>query len=154
MRYTKVFDPYKDDYGQTKYKINDEETQAARDKQEEIKQAFESWIWKDPKRRQELVKLHNDRFNSIVPRKYDGSHLTFGGINPEYSLKEHQRNAVARIIYGGNTLLAHTVGAGKTFEMIAAAQESKRLGVCNKSLFVVPKHHHLHPDTIRIIYCM
>lgn len=140
LRYTKVFDPYKDDYGQTKYKINDEETQAARDKQEEIKQAFESWIWKDPKRRQELVKLYNDRFNSIVPRKYDGSHLTFGGINPEYSLKEHQRNAVARIIYGGNTLLAHTVGAGKTFEMIAAAQESKRLGLCNKSLFVVPKH--------------
>lgn len=140
LRNTKVYDPYIDDDGKTKYKVNETETALARDKQEELKQAFEEWIWKDPKRRQDLVNLYNEKFNSIVPRVYDGSHLTYSGMNPEYTLKEHQKNAVARIVYGGNTLLAHTVGAGKTFEMITAAQESKRLGLCSKSLIVVPKH--------------
>ena len=140
LRHTKVYDPYTDENGKTKYKINELETEYARDKQENIKQAFEEWIWKDPQRRQELVNLYNEKFNSLVPRVYDGTSLTFAGINPEYTLKEHQRNAIARIVYGGNTLLAHTVGAGKTFEIIAAAQESKRLGLCNKSLIVVPKH--------------
>lgn len=97
-------------------------------------------MWSDPERRERLCKLYNEKFNSIRPREYDGSHIVFSGMNPEITLREHQRNAVAHILYGGNTLLAHAVGAGKTFEMVAAAQESKRLGLCNKSLFVVPNH--------------
>ena len=109
-------------------------------KQELIKQAFQDWIWKDPQRRERLTRLYNDKFNSIRPREYDGSHLNFVGINPEITLRPHQVNAIAHILYGGNTLLAHVVGAGKTFEMVAAAQESKRLGLCQKSLFVVPNH--------------
>ena len=140
LRTPKVSDPYQDDTGKTRYKVNETETQLAKDKQEDLKLAFDQWIWKDPERRQELVELYNNKFNSIVPREYDGSNLTFAGMNPEFKLRKHQLNAVARVIYGGNTLLAHCVGAGKTFEMIAAAQESKRLGLCNKSLFVVPKH--------------
>ena len=105
-----------------------------------IKQAFQDWIWKDPQRRERLTRLYNDKFNSVRPREYDGSHLNFVGINPEITLRPHQVNAIAHILYGGNTLLAHVVGAGKTFEMVAAAQESKRLGLCQKSLFVVPNH--------------
>ena len=103
-------------------------------------QAFQDWIWKDPQRRERLTRLYNDKFNSTRPREYDGSHLNFVGINPEITLRPHQVNAIAHILYGGNTLLAHVVGAGKTFEMVAAAQESKRLGLCQKSLFVVPNH--------------
>ena len=101
---------------------------------------FQDWVWRDPARREKLVRLYNDKFNSIRPREYDGSHIIFSGMNPEIELREHQKNAVAHILYGGNTLLAHAVGAGKTFEMTAAAMESKRLGLCNKSLFVVPNH--------------
>lgn len=126
--------------GKEFYKLNPQETMLARDKQEALKQAFEDWIWKHPERRKRLTKLYNNKFNSIVPRVYDGSHLTFAGMNPEFKLKKHQLNAVARIIYGGNTLLAHTVGAGKTFEMAAAAMELKRLGLANKSMIVVPNH--------------
>lgn len=105
-----------------------------------IKQEFQDWIWSDPERRERLCKSYNEKFNSVRPREYDGSHIIFNGMNPEIELREHQKNAVAHILYGGNTLLAHAVGAGKTFEMVAAAQESKRLGLCNKSLFVVPNH--------------
>ena len=105
-----------------------------------IKQAFQDWIWKDPRRRERLCRLYNEKFNSIRPREYDGSHLNFVGMNPEIKLRPHQVNAIAHILYGGNTLLAHVVGAGKTFEMVAAAMESKRLGLCQKSLFVVPNH--------------
>lgn len=104
------------------------------------KTRFQDWVWADPERRERLCKLYNEKFNSIRPREYDGSHIVFSGMNPEITLREHQRNAVAHILYGGNTLLAHAVGAGKTFEMVAAAMESKRLGLCNKSLFVVPNH--------------
>ena len=106
----------------------------------QIKMAFDNWIWKDPERRARLVELYNEKFNSIRPREYDGSHLSFYGMNPEITLRPHQVNAIARILFGGNTLLAHEVGAGKTFEMVAGAMESKRLGLCNKSLFVVPNH--------------
>jgi N12 class adenine-specific DNA methylase len=120
--------------------LNRKETTLAQQKQESIKQAFRDWIFKDPERRHELVDFYNKRFNSIRPREYDGSHINFAGMNPEISLKEHQVNAIARILYGGNTLLAHEVGAGKTFEMIASAMEAKRLGLANKSLFVVPNH--------------
>ncbi len=120
--------------------FNHKETTAAQAKQEVIKQAFQDWIWKDPERRNRLVRYYNDTFNSIRTREYDGSHITFGGISPEIQLRPHQVNAIAHILYGGNTLLAHKVGAGKTFEMVAAAQESKRLGLCNKSMFVVPNH--------------
>ena len=116
------------------------ETAIAQSKQELIKQGFQDWVWRDPARREKLVRLYNDKFNSIRPREYDGSHIIFSGMNPEIELREHQKNAVAHILYGGNTLLAHAVGAGKTFEMTAAAMESKRLGLCNKSLFVVPNH--------------
>ncbi len=120
--------------------FNHKETTAAQAKQEVIKQAFQDWIWKDPERRNRLVRYYNDTFNSKRPREYDGRHITFGGISPEITLRPHQVNAIAHILYGGNTLLAHKVGAGKTFEMVAAAQESKRLGLCQKSMFVVPNH--------------
>ncbi len=112
----------------------------AQQKQEAIKQAFVDWVWKEPSRRDRLTKLYNEKFNSIRPREYDGSHLVFPGMNPNIELREHQRNAIAHTLYGGNTLLAHCVGAGKTFEMVASAMESKRLGLCHKSLFVVPNH--------------
>ena len=105
-----------------------------------IKQGFQDWVWSDPERRERLCRLYNDKFNSLRPREYDGSHIVFSSMNPEIELREHQRNAVAHILYGGNTLLAHAVGAGKTFEMVSAAMESKRLGLCSKSLFVVPNH--------------
>ena len=120
--------------------LNTKETAIAQQKQESIKQAFLNWIWKDPERRETLVRLYNEVFNSNRPREYDGSHITFNGMNPEIELRQHQKNAVARIMYGGNSLLGHTVGAGKTWTMVAAAMESKRLGLCNKSLFVVPNH--------------
>lgn len=120
--------------------LNKKETAIAQGKQALIKQAFQDWIWKDPERRERLTRLYNDKFNSIRPREYDGSHINFAGINPEITLRPHQINAIAHILYGGNTLLAHVVGAGKTWEMVAAAQESKRLGLCHKSLFVVPNH--------------
>ena len=120
--------------------LNKKETAIAQQKQEAVKEAFQSWIWKDPKRRERLTRLYNDRFNSIRPREYDGSHIRFTGMNPEISLRKHQVDAVAHVLYGGNTLLAHCVGAGKTYEMTAAAMESKHLGLCSKSLFVVPNH--------------
>ena len=129
-----------DEHGNKKAVFNAKETTAAQAKQEVIKQAFQDWIWKDPERRNRLVRYYNDTFNSVRPREYDGSHITFGGISPEITLRPHQVNAIAHILYGGNTLLAHKVGAGKTFEMVAAAQESKRLGLCQKSMFVVPNH--------------
>lgn len=135
----KVFDYFEED-GKRKAVLNKKETSVAQAKQKLIEQAFEEWIWKSPERREELCKIYNERFNSIRPREYDGSHINFYGMNPEIKLRPHQINAIAHIMYGGNTLLAHTVGAGKTFEMVAAAQESKRLGLCNKSLFVVPNH--------------
>ena len=128
------------DYIDKKAILNKKETAIAQAKQELIKQGFQDWIWSDPTRRERLTQLYNEKFNSLRPREYDGSHITFNGMNPEIELREHQKNAVAHILYGGNTLLAHAVGAGKTFEMVAAAQESKRLGLCNKSLFVVPNH--------------
>ena len=136
----RIFDYVEDVDGKKKAVLNKKETAIAQAKQELIKQGFQDWIWADPTRRERLTKLYNEKFNSIRPREYDGSHITFNGMNPEIELREHQRNAVAHILYGGNTLLAHAVGAGKTFEMVAAAQESKRLGLCNKSLFVVPNH--------------
>ena len=120
--------------------LNKKETTLAQQKQEAIKQAFRDWVFRDPERRQNLVQQYNEKFNSIRPREYDGSHIEFTGISPEISLKPHQRDAIARILYGGNTLLAHEVGAGKTFEMVGAAMESKRLGLCNKSLIAVPNH--------------
>lgn len=135
----KVFDYFEED-GKRKAVLNKKETSVAQAKQKLIEQAFEEWIWKSPERREELCKIYNERFNSIRPREYDGSHIIFYGMNPEIKLRPHQINAIAHIMYGGNTLLAHTVGAGKTFEMVAAAQENKRLGLCNKSLFVVPNH--------------
>ena len=140
MKDVRIYDYIEDDEGRKKAVLNNKETQIAQAKQELIKQGFKDWIWNDPERREKLVRLYNDKFNSIRPREYDGSHITFSGMNPEYELREHQKNAVAHILYGGNTLLAHAVGAGKTFEMAAAAMESKRLGLCSKSLFVVPNH--------------
>lgn len=140
LRDTRIFDYVYDGNGNRKAVFNAKETTAAQAKQEVIKQAFQDWIWKDPERRNRLVRYYNDTFNSVRPREYDGSHITFGGISPEITLRPHQVNAIAHILYGGNTLLAHKVGAGKTFEMVAAAQESKRLGLCNKSMFVVPNH--------------
>ena len=140
MKDVRVFDYMEDDEGKKKAVLNKKETAIAQSKQELIKQGFQDWVWRDPARREKLVRLYNDKFNSIRPREYDGSHITFSGMNPEIELREHQKNAVAHILYGGNTLLAHAVGAGKTFEMTAAAMESKRLGLCNKSLFVVPNH--------------
>ena len=140
LRDTRIFDYVYDENGNRKAVFNAKETTAAQAKQEVIKQAFQDWIWKDPERRNRLVRYYNDTFNSVRPREYDGSHITFGGISPEITLRPHQVNAIAHILYGGNTLLAHKVGAGKTFEMVAAAQESKRLGLCNKAMFVVPNH--------------
>ncbi|WP_347294475.1 LPD25 domain-containing protein [uncultured Muribaculum sp.] len=140
LKDTRIFDYVYDENGNKKAVFNHKETTAAQAKQEVIKQAFQDWIWKDPERRNRLVRYYNDTFNSTRPREYDGSHITFGGISPEITLRPHQVNAIAHILYGGNTLLAHKVGAGKTFEMVAAAQESKRLGLCQKSMFVVPNH--------------
>lgn len=140
LRDTRIFDYVYDEHGNKKAVFNAKETTAAQAKQEVIKQAFQDWLWKDPERRNRLVRYYNDTFNSVRPREYDGSHITFGGISPEITLRSHQVNAIAHILYGGNTLLAHKVGAGKTFEMVAAAQESKRLGLCQKSMFVVPNH--------------
>ena len=140
LRDTRIFDYVYDENGKKTAVLNHKETTAAQAKQEAIKQAFQDWIWKDPERRNRLVLYYNDTFNSVRPREYDGSHITFGGISPEITLRPHQVNAIAHILYGGNTLLAHKVGAGKTFEMVAAAQESKRLGLCQKSMFVVPNH--------------
>ena len=140
LKDVRIFDYIEDDEGKKKAVLNKKETAIAQAKQELIKQGFQDWIWADPTRREKLTKLYNEKFNSIRPREYDGSHIVFNGMNPEIELREHQKNAVAHILYGGNTLLAHAVGAGKTFEMVAAAMESKRLGLCNKSLFVVPNH--------------
>ena len=140
LRDVRIFDYIQDENGNKVAKLNIKETTIAQQKQASIKQAFEDWIWKDPDRRDDLCKIYNVRFNSIRPREYDGSHITFNGINPEIALRKHQKDAVARIMYGGNSLLGHVVGAGKTWTMVAAAMESRRLGLCNKSLFVVPNH--------------
>ena len=140
LKDVRIFDYIEDDEGKKKAVLNKKETAIAQSKQEMIKQEFQDWIWSDPERRERLCKSYNEKFNSVRPREYDGRHIIFNGMNPEIELREHQKNAVAHILYGGNTLLAHAVGAGKTFEMVAAAQESKRLGLCNKSLFVVPNH--------------
>lgn len=140
LRDVRIFDYEYDDSGKKVAILNTKQTAIAQGKQEQIKQEFADWIWSDSNRRERLTTLYNEKFNSIRPREYDGSHLNFVGINPEITLRPHQVNAIAHILYGGNTLLAHTVGAGKTFEMVAAAQESKRLGLCQKSLFVVPNH--------------
>lgn len=140
LKDVRIFDYIEDEEGRKKAVLNKKETAIAQAKQELIKQGFQDWIWADPARREKLTKMYNEKFNSIRPREYDGSHIVFNGMKPEIELREHQKNAVAHILYGGNTLLAHAVGAGKTFEMVAAAMESKRLGLCNKSLFVVPNH--------------
>ncbi len=140
LRDTRIYDTVRDDEGKEKRVLNQVATTLAQTKQQAIKEAFQDWIFKDPDRRADLVQAYNEKFNSVRPREYDGQHLTFGGINPEIKLREHQINAIARIVYGGNTLLAHEVGAGKSFEMVAGAMESKRLGLCQKSLFVVPNH--------------
>ncbi len=140
LKDVRIFDYVEDADGKRKAVLNKKETAIAQSKQELIKQGFQDWVWSDPKRRERLCKIYNERFNSTRPREYDGSHITFSGMNPEIELRTHQKNAVAHILYGGNTLLAHAVGAGKTFEMVAAAMESKRLGLCTKSLFVVPNH--------------
>ena len=140
LKDVRIFDYIEDENGKKTAVLNKKETAIAQGKQELIKQAFADWIWSDPERREQLTKMYNEKFNSLRPREYDGSHMSFVGINPEITLRPHQVNAIAHILYGGNTLLAHVVGAGKTFEMVAAAQESKRLGLCQKSLFVVPNH--------------
>lgn len=140
LKDVKIFDTFIDDEGRKQRVLNRKETAIACSKQDAIKEAFLNWVWEDPERRNDLVRLYNDKFNCIRPREYDGSHIDFVGMNPEIKLRKHQLNAVAHILYGNNTLLAHEVGAGKTFEMVAAAMESKRLGLCNKSLFVVPNH--------------
>ncbi len=140
LRDTSVYDVVQDENGREKRELNQKETTIAQQKQQAIKDAFHDWVWKDPTRRHELVTRYNELFNSTRPREYDGSHIVFDGMNPEITLREHQRNAIAHVLYGGNTLLAHQVGAGKTFEMVAAAMESKRLGLCQKSMFVVPNH--------------
>ena len=139
LRDTRIYDTFEDSSGQHRV-LNAKETTLAQQKQQVIKDAFQKWIWSDPERREALVRQYNEEMNSTRPREYDGSHLVFSGMNPEITLREHQRNAIAHVMYGGNTLLAHEVGAGKTFEMVAAAMESKRLGLCNKSIFVVPNH--------------
>ena len=140
LRDTRVYDVVQDENGREKRELNQKETTIAQQKQQAIKDAFHDWVWKDPTRRHELVMRYNELFNSTRPREYDGSHIVFDGMNPEITLREHQRTAIAHVLYGGNTLLAHQVGAGKTFEMVAAAMESKRLGLCQKSMFVVPNH--------------
>ena len=140
LRDVQIHDVVEDSEGREKRVLNQKETTLAQQKQESIRDAFKDWIWKDPERRQALVQQYNELFNSTRPREYDGSHITFGGMSPEITLREHQQNAIAHILYGGNTLLAHEVGSGKTFEMVAAAMESKRLGLCSKSLIAVPNH--------------
>ena len=140
LRDARVYDTVEDDRGKPKRVLNKKETMLAGQKQQAIKDAFANWIWQDPQRRESLIKQYNELFNSTRPREYDGSHIHFVGMNPEITLREHQRNAIAHVLYGGNTLLAHEVGAGKTFEMAASAMEAKRLGLCQKSLFVVPNH--------------
>ena len=140
LKDVRIFDTKEDAAGREVRVLNKKETILAQQKQQAIKDAFRDWVWKDPDRRERLTRLYNERFNSTRPREYDGSHLTFPGMNPEIQLRPHQVNAIARILYGGNSLLAHVVGAGKTYEMAAAAMESKRLGLCNKPLFVVPNH--------------
>ena len=140
LRDVRIYDTVEDLNGKERRVLNAKETTLAAQKQQAIKDAFRDWVWRDPERRAALVKQYNELMNSTRPREYDGSHLVFSGMNPEITLREHQKNAIAHIIYGGNTLLAHEVGAGKTFEMVAAAMESKRLGLCSKSIFVVPNH--------------
>ncbi|MBQ8371207.1 MAG: helicase SNF2, partial [Clostridia bacterium] len=140
LRDVRIYDTVTDADGKERRVLNAKETTLAQQKQQAIKDAFQEWIWKTPDRRHALVQRYNELFNSTRPREYNGEHITFNGMNPEISLREHQKNAVAHILYGGNTLLAHEVGAGKTFEMVAAAMESKRLGLCNKPLFAVPNH--------------
>ncbi len=140
LRDVRIYDTKYDADGRERRVLNTKETTLAQQKQQAIRDAFRDWIWRDPDRRHTLVARYNELFNSTRPREYDGSHITFAGMNPEIRLREHQLNAVAHVLYGGNTLLAHEVGAGKTFEMVAAAMESKRLGLCHKSLFVVPNH--------------
>ena len=140
LKDVRIFDYVEDANGKKTPVLNKKETAIAQGKQEQIKRAFEEWIWRDPERRERLCRLYNEKFNSYRPREYDGSHIQFYGMNPEITLRKHQKDAVGRIMYGGNSLLAHVVGAGKTFTMVAAAQESKRLGLCNKSMFVVPNH--------------
>ena len=140
LRDVRIYDTKHDADGRERRVLNSKETTLAQQKQQAIRDAFRDWIWRDPDRRHTLVARYNELFNSTRPREYDGSHITFAGMNPEIRLREHQLNAVAHVLYGGNTLLAHEVGAGKTFEMVAAAMESKRLGLCHKSLFVVPNH--------------
>ena len=140
LRDVRIYDTVEDAEGRERRVLNAKETTLAAQKQQAIRDAFRDWIWRDPERRQTLVRQYNEEMNSTRPREYDGSHITFGGMNPEITLREHQKNAIAHVLYGGNTLLAHEVGAGKTFEMVAAAMEAKRLGLCQKSLFVVPNH--------------
>lgn len=140
LRDVRVYDTIEDAEGKEKRVLNQKATTLAQQKQQAIKDAFRDWIWRDPERREALVTQYNELFNSVRPREYDGQHITFSGMNPEISLREHQRNAIAHTLYGGNTLLAHVVGAGKTYEMVASAMESKRLGLCSKSMFVVPNH--------------
>ena len=140
LRDVRIYDTVEDADGKERRVLNAKETTLAAQKQQAIREAFREWIWKDPERRQTLVRQYNEEMNSTRPREYDGSHITFGGMNPAITLREHQKNAIAHVLYGGNTLLAHEVGAGKTFEMVAAAMEAKRLGLCQKSLFVVPNH--------------
>ena len=140
LRDVRIYDTIEDADGKERRVLNAKETTLAAQKQQTIREAFKDWIWKDPERRQTLVRQYNEEMNSTRPREYDGSHITFGGMNPAITLREHQKSAIAHVLYGGNTLLAHEVGAGKTFEMVAAAMEAKRLGLCQKSLFVVPNH--------------
>ena len=140
LKDVRIYDTIEDDDGKPKRVLNKRETMLAQQKQQSIKDAFANWIWQDPQRRISLVRQYNELFNSTRPREYNGEHIHFVGMNPEISLREHQRNAIAHVLYGGNTLLAHKVGAGKTFEMAASAMEAKRLGLCQKSLFVVPNH--------------
>ena len=140
LKDVRIYDTIEDDDGKPKRVLNKRETMLAQQKQQSIKDAFANWIWQDPQRRISLVRQYNELFNSTRPREYNGEHIHFVGMNPEISLREHQRNAIAHVLYGGNTLLAHEVGAGKTFEMAASAMEAKRLGLCQKSLFVVPNH--------------
>ena len=140
LRDVRIYDTVEDADGKERRVLNAKETTLAAQKQQAIRDAFRDWIWRDPERRQTLVRQYNEEMNSTRPREYDGSHITFGGMNPSITLRDHQLGAIAHVLYGGNTLLAHEVGAGKTFEMVAAAMESKRLGLCQKSLFVVPNH--------------
>lgn len=140
LKDVRIYDTIEDDDGKPKRVLNKRETMLAQQKQQSIKDAFANWIWQDPQRRISLVRQYNELFNSTRPREYNGEHIHFVGMNPEITLREHQRNAIAHVLYGGNTLLAHEVGAGKTFEMAASAMEAKRLGLCQKSLFVVPNH--------------